>query len=247
MNIDHLVVNVEEKYQNCKETIEDIRAAGFPYEPTWGKGTRGFKASNLWIGDAYFEMIRILKRDGGGWKTDWTNLYQQGHRGLVCLMLDVEDIQQLSHRINGLGYAITSPAWLEFKWCFRLLTRKMPWQNSYLPFFEGAPFQLGFQQMKDQESRAFMSSYMVPNARDNGIQGICSIHINAPFTSNDVNMIKAVFTSHTQINDTIIATLNQQRLIFTKAKDFTVEVETKANREINLQIEQIKLCGAKPR
>ena len=37
-------------------------------------------------------MINILKNNGGGWKSDWVELYNNGHRGLICIMLDVDDI-----------------------------------------------------------------------------------------------------------------------------------------------------------
>lgn len=32
-----------------------------PYEPKWGKGTKGFNVSNLWIGNEYLEMVNIKR------------------------------------------------------------------------------------------------------------------------------------------------------------------------------------------
>ena len=49
MKIDHLVINVNQEYQLNNNIIDEIRRSGFPYEPKWGKGTKGFKATNLWI------------------------------------------------------------------------------------------------------------------------------------------------------------------------------------------------------
>lgn len=161
---DHFVVNVDRKYQKDKAVINNVIKSGFPYEPSWGKGTRGFKASNLWIGNEYFEMINLLKEDGGGWKKDWVDLYNEGHRGLICIMLDVDNINEVYENFNSKNISITNPEYLKFKWLFNLLTRTMPWQNSYIKFFEGIPLQIGFQQMKDDEARNFMKQYMVPNS-----------------------------------------------------------------------------------
>ncbi|WP_373208081.1 hypothetical protein [Clostridium paraputrificum] len=161
---DHFVVNVDRKYQKDKAVINNVIKSGFPYEPSWGKGTRGFKASNLWIGNEYFEMINLLKEDGGGWKKDWVDLYNEGHRGLICIMLDVDNINEVYENFKSKNISITNPEYLKFKWLFNLLTRTMPWQNSYIKFFEGIPLQIGFQQMKDDEARNFMKQYMVPNS-----------------------------------------------------------------------------------
>ena len=166
---DHFVVNVDRKYQKDKAVINNVIKSGFPYEPSWGKGTRGFKASNLWIGNEYFEMINLLKEDGGGWKKDWVDLYNEGHRGLICIMLDVDNINEVYENFKSKNISITNPEYLKFKWLFNLLTRTMPWQNSYIKFFEGIPLQIGFQQMKDDEARNFMKQYMVPNSYENGI------------------------------------------------------------------------------
>ncbi len=67
MKIDHLVINIDDKYQKDSESIKDIRDTGMLYEPKFGKGTKGFKATNIWFGTEYFEMINLLRKDGGGW------------------------------------------------------------------------------------------------------------------------------------------------------------------------------------
>jgi len=67
MKLDHFVVHIdndESILERLKQTIEPL---GFPFEPKRGKGTKGFKAANIWIGRQYFEIIRLLRPDGGGW------------------------------------------------------------------------------------------------------------------------------------------------------------------------------------
>lgn len=246
MKLDHFVINVSEKYQSDKEIIDGIRSSGLPYEPKWGKGTRGFKVSNLWIGNEYFEFVRILKSNGGGWIPEWTKAYIQGHRGMVCLMLDVEDIDEIYSLLKNKKISVTQPRWLEFKWFFNLLTRRMPWRNCYLPFFEGAQFQIGFQQMRDQEARDFMSQYMVPNAKENGIGGIMKAVIRAPFTNHDFQMLAAVFTDRIaddSVKDTSLKVnlTALQSVEFLKDTHNTLEIYTDVNHDKTIQIENITI------
>lgn len=42
----------------------------------------------------------------------------------------------------------------------------MPWRNYYVPFFENVPFQIGFQETKDEKSGEFMNQYMVFNVKE---------------------------------------------------------------------------------
>lgn len=246
MKLDHLVINVHKKYQIDQGIIGTLRTAGFPYEPKWGKGTKGFKVSNLWIGNEYFEMVRILKPHGGGWIPEWTKRYKQGHRGMICLMLDVEDMDVLYSSLKTKNIQVTPPQWLEFKWFFNLLTRRMPWRNCYIPFFEGAMFQIGFQQMKDEKARNFMQQYMVPNSRDNGITGITTVSIRAPFTSYDFEVITAVFSDHvapTLINETSVKVNlpSRQSIEFAKDSQYQLKVYTATENATSITIENIKV------
>jgi len=244
MKIDHLVINVDEKYQKDKNIIDCIRTTGLPYEPKWGKGTRGFKASNLWIGNEYFEMIRILKSSGGGWIDEWTRKYNQGHRGMICLMLDVEDIDTIYSLLKRNGIQVTPPEWLEFKWFLNLLTRRMPWRNSYISFFEGVPFQIGFQEMKDEKSRDFMNQYMVPNSRDNGIDGISKIIIKGQFTGSDFEMISSVFSGKIIYKNEIsikVELCSSQLIEFVKDTFYQIDVYTASNKGSFIDIENIKI------
>ena len=231
LRIDHLVVNVDKKYQTNKNEIQSIRNTMLPYEPKWGKGTKGFKASNIWIGNEYFEMIHLLKKDGGGWKTEWVEKFNEGHRGLICLMLDVDNVDEIyEEMINVYSINISEPKYLQFKWGLGLFTRTMPWRNSYFPFFEGIPLQIGLQQMKDEKSVQFMRQYMVPNARDNGINGIEEIKIKGPFTDSDFQLINKIFKTKESIDNGVVVYLdNNQKLFFEYADEYKVDIRTASN------------------
>lgn len=242
MKLDHFVVNIDEEYQNDKKTINKIREL-IPYQPKWGKGTKGFKVSNLWIGNEYLEMVNILKTNGGGWVPQWTSKFNQGHRGLICLMLDVPNIDSLCQNLKSKDISVTEPKWLEFKWFFNTLTRRMPWKNSYIPFFEKVPFQIGFQEMKDDRARDFMNQYMVPNSRENGIDGINQVIIYGDFSDNDFYTILSVFgdKAHSE-NDSIKVQLNETQLIaFMREKEHHIELYTNTNTNRSISIQNLTI------
>ncbi len=248
LKLDHFVINVHDKYQGDVDTTLQIKTAGFPYEPHSGKGTRGFKASNLWIGNEYFEMVRLLTLSGGGWKKDWVNLYNTGHRGALCLFLDTDDINKLYDTLQKKHIQITAPEYLKFKWLFNVFTHTMPWQNSYLPFFEGIPMQLGFQQMKDEKSRSLMQKHMVPNSRNNMIMGIKKVLIRGAFTSSDRMLITTVFDNCIVQDNTMTIRLDHnQVLVFEKSERYEILVFTECCNELfmnkTLQIENIMVVN----
>ena len=243
MKLDHFVVNVDEKYHKDGAVIDTIRKMNFPYEPKWGKGTKGFKVSDLWVGSEYLEMVHVLKKDGGGWVPEWTTKYNQGHRGLICLMLDVEDIDALYQSLQEKEIEVTSPKWLEFKWFFNIFTRRMPWRNCYAPFFENVPFQIGFQEMKDEKSRDFMNQYMVPNARDFGITGIYQAVIKGQYTAKDFDFIMKIFGQRAYVEqNTICVKLNKEQSVkFVKEEFFQVDLYTNSNTGKFIEIENVKI------
>ncbi|MFC3746518.1 VOC family protein [Paenibacillus sp. GCM10012306] len=224
MKINHLVVNVDAYIQEDKERIADIESIGLPYMPKWGKGTKGFKVSNLWIGQEYFEFVRIKAKDGGGWVQEWTTKYLAGHRGLIGFALEVENIEDTYHKLRSLSVDVTPPEPLRFRWFFNLLTRTMPWRNAYLPGFTGVPFQFFLQQMNDEKSRKFMEQYMVPNSQDQGITGISEVNIHGELTEDDTRIIFALFDDCEQRDGTIIIRLGAQCIRFVNAVDYKVEV-----------------------
>lgn len=229
---DHFVVNVNKEYQKDKTLIEGIINAGFPYKPSWGKGTKGFKASNLWIGNEYFEMINILKTSGGGWKSDWVDLYNNGHRGLVCIMVDVENIDELHDNLISKNIEVTKPEHLKFKWFLNLFTRVMPWKNCYVNFLEGIPLQIGFQQMNDEKSRDFMNEYMVPNSRENDITGIRKVIIKGAITQNDKTLISSIFDRDIIKIEPLTIHLNEhQVLVFEAGSNYSVNIVTNCNNK----------------
>ncbi|WP_339290313.1 VOC family protein [Paenibacillus sp. FSL E2-0201] len=224
MKIDHLVVNVDRNIHEDQTFVKAVQTLGLPYEPKWGKGTKGFKVSNIWIGNEYFEWVRIKKKDGGGWLKSWTEDYLGGHRGLIGFALDVEDIDAVYKELSSRNIEASTPEPLRFRWFFNLLNRTMPWKNSYIPKFEGVPFQFFLQQMNDEKSLAFMQQYMVPNSRDQNIQGISQVNIYGAWTQKDKKLLKDIFTDVVVQDGMITISLGSQRICCVDAETYRVEV-----------------------
>lgn len=239
MKLDHFVLNIDKKYQQDETIIEKIQKS-LPYMPKWGKGTAGFKVSNIWIGKEYLELVHIRKAHGGGWVPEWTTMYNNGHRGMICLMLDVENIDELYQFAHTKNVAMSEPKWLEFKWFLNLLTRRMPWRNSYLPFFEHVPFQIGFQEMKDDKARDFMEQYMVPNASEQGINGITDVIVSGRFTENDFIMLDCIFGDKIkEVDGNRHLILSGQTVLFQQADTYTVTLQTTSDQKENIEIENV--------
>lgn len=223
LRIDHLVLNIDEYYQQ-NESARMIEDVGLPYVPKNGKGTSGFKVSNLWLGDEYFEMVRIKKEDGGGWIPEWTKRYLAGERGLVCLMLETENMKALYSKLHKKDMSLPEQA--KYKLFYGLLSISPPWKNAYMPFFEGVPFQLGFQQINDEKSKQKMYKQMNPNSRDNGYMGISHIEISGNFTRNDRELIYSLFTTKGDVEtgDLVWELKNNQKIVFIQAEEYNVNV-----------------------
>lgn len=230
MRVDHLVINVDTLYQQESEEVERIRKAGLPYNVKKGKGTKGFRATNIWIGQEYFELITIKTNDGGGWKKEWVNAYNTGHRGLICLMLDVNNLDKIVQRLQTEKISITGPEKIKIEFFFKLFSKAMPWQNSYLDFFENIPLQIGFQQMDSEKIRQGFEKYMVPNSNEHNISGITQIHIYGNFTTSEFKMLSIVFEDSILSGNQLSILLDKnQKLIFETAKDYSVQVTLKSD------------------
>ncbi len=127
----------------------------------------------------------------------------------------------------------------------------MPWMNSYLPFFEKLPLQLGFQQMKDEKSRDFMNQYMYPNSKENGINGIKEVIVYGTITESDIRMLEIIFEDKVELTDKNVSlSLPSGQIIrFINSPTHHVEAITSCvndehiNKEV--EIENVKIINSK--
>ncbi|MGM0123663.1 hypothetical protein IGI37_001036 [Enterococcus sp. AZ194] len=231
-SIDHLVVNVEGYYQKNQEFIEEVNSQGLPYLPKKGKGTRGFQASNLWLGEEYLEFIHIKTKDGGGWISKWVEKYHAGHRGLIGLFLKTKNIEETTEKLSQFGISeskrITIPLF------FNLIKLSAKWRNAYLPFFSKSPFQIGFQQVDNKKIEKRMHTQMVPNSQDQGITGIKSITYYGPFTEDELEWLKKIFICIEEKDKQLIIPLE-------KGQSLSICISSEVKTEVQLFSQQIVL------
>lgn len=243
-SIDHIVVNVDHYYQTNQEFIKKVNDIGLPYNPNNGKGTKGFKASNIWIGNEYFEFIHVKTAEGGGWINEWVNRYNSGHRGVIGLFLKTENITDTVNEFTK--YGITDPERIVFPLFLNLIKISSKWQNAYLPFFKKSPFQLGFQQIDNDKVEKNFRKRMRPNSEDNGFTGIKTVKYFGPFDSEEFNQLKEAFICiEIEREHLIIPLLNNQAIHLYISNNIRTEVEISSdNRTISsLEIENLKILS----
>jgi Glyoxalase-like domain len=192
MNLDHVVVHIDNNERILSDLKKQAENAGVPFEPSWGKGTKGFKASNIWIGRQYFEIIRLLKPDGGGWEERWVSSYNAGKRGVFCLFLQTNDIRSVANRLRADGLSIDGPKRQNFKGFFGLFKKTLPWELIYLPPIPGTDLEIGFIQY-DPDPKDRIKQFLVPNAEENGIDGITSAEVVLPLSSEAREFLQQIF------------------------------------------------------
>lgn len=244
-SIDHIVVNVDRYYQKDQSFINKVNKLGLPYEPKKGKGTKGFKASNIWIGNQYFEFIYVKNSDGGGWVKEWVNRYNSGHRGVIGLFLKTEDINITMNQFEQFG--MTNPERISFSFLFNLIKVSSKWQNTYLPFLTSNPFQIGFQQIDNPKIEKRFRKRMKPNSEGNGLTAIRTVKYYGPFVSEEFDRLRSMFICTEDSNGhLIVPLLDNQAIHFYTSDVIRTEVElTSSNRFIQkLDIENVSITSS---
>lgn len=218
MKLDHFVVHIDNDetiLDNLKQRIEPL---GFPFEPTWGKGTKGFKAANIWIGRQYFEIVHLLKPDGGGWPLPWVKRYNEDKRGLCCLYLATDNIEKIANTLRGNGIAVQGPERISFKILFGLWKKTLPWQLIYLPPLPGTDFEIGFIQY-DPDPKDRMKQFLVPNSDENGITGVHSATVQLPMSAEAKSFLAKIFPTGQWHQDMLKVDLVDGQITFSDASD----------------------------
>ena len=185
MNFDHVVIhaNGTDQVHGLKGKLEEAR---IPYEPTWGKKSKGFQISNIWIGKQYFEIVDILHQENL-WQPNWAERHANGDRGSFCLFLKTTiPVDDVYRRLKDAGVAISEPERTSFKWFFKLFQKKLPWRFSLTSKIPGTEIELGFIEY-DKGAEAKFAPFMVPNSSENGINSIA----HARILSTEVDLTKS--------------------------------------------------------
>lgn len=226
VRLDHFVVHVDNDLDKLRNLRDEIVPKGFPYEPEQGKGTAGFKASNIFIGKQYFEIVRLLDSEGGGWQAEWVEKYNRGHRGIICIFIAVNDIWKLQKQLDQSGVGFHGPVRLVIE--EGGLEIPMPFQLLFTQPLEGTDLEIAFIQY-DPGVEEQMAPPVEYNAETNGITGICEARIFLPQMDNNLDLFKKLFPHLQEVNEEFVAEFNNQRIIL--APSDVLEVVFKATCE----------------
>ncbi|GLV65942.1 hypothetical protein Bmyc01_46110 [Bacillus mycoides] len=93
LRLDHFVIHIDNDFEKINNLKKEFNKLNLPFNPKKGKGTKGFKVINFWSGEQYLEMLYLKNLEGGGWKSEWIDKYNQGKRGVfgICLFTDSLD------------------------------------------------------------------------------------------------------------------------------------------------------------
>ena len=222
MILDHFVIHMDDDPAQLEGLKTRLDACGVPFEPDWGKGTKGFRASNIWIGRQYFEIIRILRPDGGGWVPQWVARHQQGQRGLYCLFLKTDRLDDIAETLRAAGVETQGPERITFRAFFGLLKKSMPWRVLYLPPIPGTGLEFGFIEY-DPDPKGRLKAHMVPNADENGLTGVTEARIRLPLTEDTAAFIQQVFPDTTTEAGVLTVPLADGSLRVENAEDIHID------------------------
>lgn len=193
IRLDHFVINIDHDMEKLKALKKQIEPMGFPFEPAWGKGTKGFQVANVWIGLQYLEMVWLKRKDGGGWKVDWVEKYNQGHRGIIAIYLMTDQLDEIREELKGRGVPVSEPERVSFRWFFGLLKKTMPWRSLFTAPIPGTDLQICYGELDSPEIMEKMKAYMVPNAADYGIEGINKATVRGNFSEEAWVYLRKLF------------------------------------------------------
>ena len=225
MQLDHFVVHVENNPDKLKQVAIASAKAGIPFDPSKGKGTSGFRAANIWIGNQYFEIPWLKRPDGGGWRKDWVDLYNKGERGTFCIFLGTNDLSGIKKRLQDRGIDANEDK-VSFK-IFGLFKKTMPWTTLHLPRLPGTNIEISFIQYEDGVVEKWISK-MRPNAKENGFEGVFDCRLTIPNFDQCKEFVRSVFP-HADIGDgELNVSLKPGRIGFAKGVVPRVELFAKS-------------------
>jgi len=229
LRLDHFVVHIDDDVAMLKSLKDQIEPLGFPFDLSRGKGTKGFKVANIWIGDQYLELPWIKSRDGGGWKKEWVEKYHQGKRGIFGLCLMTDQLDHVRNELMARGIPAGDPERITFRMLFGLFKKTLPFRLVFTPPIPGTDLQIFFLEMDSQRQLEMMKKYfMVPNARDYGITGIREAIVKSHFSTEAWEYIEKLFPNLIGNRTKATFDMGETKLTFEQSQQDDLWVELRA-------------------
>lgn len=231
MKVDHIVVHIDNNSQLLDELKKEAERCGFPLDPS--KGSRALRLANLWVGDQYVEIPKLMRPDGGGWIPSWVERYNRGTRGTYCLFLHANNLERLQSELAVRGIQ-SSVEKTSFKTLFGLYTVTMPWQYLRLPPIPGTELEIGFFECEESFRKKYRE-HVSPDTVQNGIAEISDVDILLPALDEAIPLLKEIFPDMVYDEQTKTARVKMENseLTFSQSptKELKVILDAAAARE----------------
>ncbi len=224
MRFDHIVLHVDNNLQELQTLKEALNAQGYPFDPAQSRRNREYASSNINIGNEYIEIVRLFKPKAKSWMPLWANEYDQGQRGAFCIFLEVEDVERTAVALKHTGIPARGPAVLSYPVFLGLINRETPYFIYYLPNFPGSSLQLAIMQYKRKSGREMFQLGMVPNAIQNGINGIRRVEVALPNLADSLEILRRTFPDLKQENECWASQMEKTRIIFRQSPNTDTQV-----------------------
>lgn len=248
LRLNHFVIHIdhdEQKLHQLKKRMDDY---GIPFDPEKGKGTKGFKVANLWIGDQYLTFPYLKKADGGGWKEEWVAQYNDGKRGIFGLCLITDSLDEIKQGLLERGIELEGPERVSFKMLGGLLKKSLPFRTIFTKPIPNSSLQLMFLQMDDQKRYEFTRKYfMKPNTEDVGIVSIYEAFVMKDFSREEWDFIEKIFPQLVGNQNKKTLNMGETKLHFVQDpyQELSVELRAKAQEyqylSTEIEIENVRL------
>lgn len=229
MRLDHFVVHITKSDEKLAGLKAELAELGVPFEPTKGKGTKGFKVANIWIGEQYLEIPWMLNKEGGGWKPEWVEKYHSGKRGIFGLCFMVDNVDKMKGELVSRGVEVSGPERITFT-MLHFFKKSLPFRTLYTREIPGTDLQFMFLEMDSQEKYEFTKKYfMHPNSEKNQVNAINRAVVELQESEEVKAFISSVFPNcvETEIGRSFIMKDTTLDFHFKKEKELKVHLYAK--------------------
>lgn len=248
LRLDHFVIHIDRDPKNLLDFKMMLDEYDIPFDPERGKGTSGFKVANLWVGDQYLEFPYLKKNNGGGWKQEWVDQYNQGKRGIFGLCLYTDSLDAIKQGLKERGVELEGPEKVTFKMFGGLLKKSLPFRTIYTKPIPNSDLQIMFLQIDDQKKFELTRKYyMKPNTEEVGIVSINEAFVMKDFSKKEWAYIEQVFPELSGNYYKKTLNMGESKLHFVQDPHHQLSVELRAQsnnkyyENTEIEIENVRL------
>lgn len=255
MKLDHFVIHVDNDVKILENLKKKIAPLGFPFNPEAGQQTQEFATTNIWIGEQYLEIVRLLQPSVSGWNPRWVKCYNEGNRGVFSIFIAVKNLNEVREGLVERRIEIPAPepqqplakaskdileAVTDFLGLKQSKSKKTsPWRSLNLSPIPGTNMDISFLEY-DEGSKEELQAMRKPNSAEYGITSIHRAKIYLPLWEEGIGFLQKVFPQLLETKTQQKVELRKHELIF-----FRSDPEAGLKLKLEATAEDKKYAGNK--